>query len=335
MPEKHRYQQLDAAVQALLTRPGGRVPQGRLQGNAQLAALVRLAEDLRGLPRPEFREQLKKEMLMSTAPQTAATSSKQAVKLRTVTPYIVALKALELVEFYKNAFGAMVHVRGKGSAGGYHIEVALGDSMLMVGGGGEFRGPELPTALWYFVEHSDTVYRRALELGATSISEPVDQPYGDREAGIKDLAGNNWYISTHRGARYIREGLTTVTPYLHPRSGAQQIDFLERAFQAQVLERHGDPDGAVRHALLRMGDSVIALGEARGRYQPMPAMFYLTVDGVDSWYQRAMEAGAAPMHAPARQPYGARVGAVKDPFDNQWWISEPVAQPPDSRKVGR
>jgi PhnB protein len=337
MAKKDRYQQLDAAVQALLARPAGRVPQRRLQGNAQLAALVRLAEDLRGLPRIEFREQLKKEMLMSTAPapQTAATSSKEAVKLRTVTPYIVALKALELVEFYKNAFGALVNVQGKGSAGGYHIEVELGDSMLMVGGGGEFRGPELPTALWYFVEDTDAVYRRALDLGATSISEPVDQPYGDREAGIKDLAGNNWYISTHRGARYIREGMATITPYLHPRSGAQQIDFLERAFQAQVLERHADPDGAVRHALLRVGDSRIALGEARGPYQPMPTMFYLNVDGVDTWYQRAVEAGAAPMHAPASQPYGARVGAVKDPFDNQWWISEPAAQPPDSRKVER
>ena len=272
---------------------------------------------------------------MSTAPQTAATSSKETAKLRTVTPYIVALKALELVEFYKNAFRAQVNVRGKGSAGGYHIEVELGDSMLMVGGSGEFRGPELPTALWYFVEDTDTVYRRALDLGAKSISEPVDQPYGDREAGIKDLAGNNWYISTHRGARYIREGLTTVTPYLHPRSGAELIDFLERAFHAQVLERHSDPDGAVRHALVRMGDSLIALGEARGPHQPMPTMFYFNVEGVDLWYQRAVEAGAVPMRAPALQPYGARVGAVKDPFDNQWWISEPAPQPPDSGKARR
>jgi PhnB protein len=327
MAKPDLYQQLDEAVQALLARWAGRGPRRRPRWNPRLAPLVRLAEDLRDLPRPKFRERLKKEMLMSTAPRNGGTFSEADTKLRTVTPYIVAPKALELVEFYKSAFGAKVNVRGKGSAGGYHIEVQLGDSMLMVGGSGEFRGPAVPTALWYFVKDADAVYQRALDLGATSISAPADQPYGDREAGIKDPAGNNWYISTHRGASYIREGLTTVTPYLHPRSGAELIGFLERAFDAQVLERHADPDGAVRHALVRIGDSVIGLGEARGAYQPMPTMFYLNVDDVDVWYERAMEAGATPMHAPAAQPYGARVGTVKDAFDNQWWISTPVAPP--------
>ncbi len=325
MAKPDLYQQLDEAVQALLARRARRGPGGRQRVDARLAALVLLAEDLRDLPRQEFKERLKKEMLMSTAPRTAGASSEADAKLRTVTPYIVALKALELVEFYKSAFGAKVNVRGKGSAGGYHIEVQLGDSMLMVGGSGEFRGPAMPTALWYFVKDADGVYQRALGLGATSISAPVDQPYGDREAGIKDPAGNNWYISTHGGASYIREGLTTVTPYLHPRSGAELIGFLERAFGAQVLERHDDPDGAMRHAQVRIGDSVIGLGEASGPYQPMPTMFYLNVDDVDAWYERAVKAGATPMHPPAAQPYGARVGAVKDAFDNQWWISAPVA----------
>jgi uncharacterized glyoxalase superfamily protein PhnB len=332
MAKPDRYQQLDEAVQAMFARRGRRGAGARPRLDARLAALVRVAEGLRDLPLPEFRENLKKELVMSTASRTAKSSTKVEPKLRTVKPYIVALQAFELVDFYKNAFGAKVDVHGKGSAGGYHIEVQLGDSMLMVGGSGEFRGPGLPTALWYFVENVDSVHRRALELGATSISAPVDQPYGDREGGIKDLAGNHWYISTHKGPHYIRPGLTTLTPYLHPPSGAKMISFLERAFDAKVLERYDDPGGAVRHALVRLGDSVIAMGEAHGEYQPMPTMFYINVDDVDASYERAVKAGATPMHAPAPQPYGARVGAVKDAFDNQWWISTPIAPQKSARR---
>ncbi len=327
MAKPNLYQQLDDALQAVLARPAGARSSRLPRLSASLAGLVRVARELRDLPRPEFKARLREELGMTAAPGTSRQAPGVRADLGTVTPYIVAPQAFELVEFVKNAFGATAVVHGKGSAGGYHIEVRLGDSMLMIGGSGEFRGPAMPTALWYFVENVDAIYRRALELGATSISEPTDQPYGDREAGIKDLAGNNWYISTHKGPRYIREGLAVVTPYLHPRSGAQMIGFLERAFGAQVVERHTSPEGAVRHALVRIGDSVIGLGEAQGPYQPMPTMFYLNVDDVDAWYKRAVEAGATPMHPPALQPFGARVGAARDPFDNQWWIATNVAPP--------
>jgi PhnB protein len=43
----------------------------------------------------------------------------------------------------------------------------------------------------------DAVYKRALQAGATSITEPANQPYGDRLAGVKDAYGNVWYIATH------------------------------------------------------------------------------------------------------------------------------------------
>jgi PhnB protein len=248
--------------------------------------------------------------------------------LHTVTPYIVVHQALELVEFVKQAFGATEWLRTIGSGGGWHVEVQLGNSTLMIGGGGEFRGPAMPTALWYFVEDVDAVHRRALELGATSISEPVDQPYGVRECGVKEHPGNNWYISTNKGASYIPEGFRTITCYLHPPSGARMIDFITRAFAAEVLERHASPEGAVVHARVRVGDSVIAMGEARGPYQPMPTMFYLFVDDADAWYQRALAGGATSMFPPAPQPYGHRVGAVSDSFGNQWYIAMEVRDSP-------
>ena len=41
------------------------------------------------------------------------------------------------------------------------------------------------------------VYRQTVAAGATSFQEPTDQPYGDRQAGVRDAFGNTWYIATH------------------------------------------------------------------------------------------------------------------------------------------
>jgi PhnB protein len=51
--------------------------------------------------------------------------------------------------------------------------------------------------VYMYVPDVDALYGRALEAGATSISAPADQPYGDRTAGVKDGFGNQWYIATH------------------------------------------------------------------------------------------------------------------------------------------
>jgi len=48
------------------------------------------------------------------------------------------------------------------------------------------------------VNNADAVYKRALQAGATSIMEPMDQFYGDRHGGVKDPAGNIWWIATHK-----------------------------------------------------------------------------------------------------------------------------------------
>src|SRR6266849_3237355 len=141
----------------------------------------------------------------------------------TLTPYLVAQDAPGLINFVKQTFAAEETPRSGGSAGGIHAEVRVGDSKLMIGGGGpglSWHGESRPTALHVHVEDTDAVYRRALEAGGVSIQAPADQSYGERSGIVKDQSGNRWYIATHKGAhkgeRYIPEGLRTVTPYLHP-----------------------------------------------------------------------------------------------------------------------
>jgi PhnB protein len=75
------------------------------------------------------------------------------------------------------------------------------------------------------------------------------------------------------------------------------------------------------HAKVRIGDSVLEMGEAHGPYQPMSSMLYLYVDDVDAWYERAVAGGATPMEEPKDQFYGDRVGAITDPFGNTWYMA--------------
>jgi len=211
-----------------------------------------------------------------------------------------------------------------GGAGGLHAEARIGDSMLMVGGGlpgREFRGTANATALHVYVEDVDAIYRKALDAGATSMGAPVDQEYGERSASVKDPAGNWWYIATHKGPRYVPEGLNDVNVYMHPLRGEPVISFLKRAFGAQEIARHASPDGVIHHAEIRVGSSVVELGEAHGPYQPMKSTFYMYVPVVDAVYHRALQAGATSISAPADQPYGDRNAGVGDPFGNQWYIS--------------
>jgi len=247
----------------------------------------------------------------------------------TITPYPVAQDAAGLIDFLKQTFGAEETFRTIGSAGGIHAEVRVGDSMLMLGGGGpglSWRGESQPMAFHVYVEDTDAVYQRALEAGAVSIQAPVDQVYGERSGTVKDAAGNNWYIATYKGDRYIPEGLHTVTAYLHPLRAEPLIGFLKRAFGAEELEKYASPDGVVHHAKIRIGDAALEMGEAHGPYQPTKSMFYLYVPNVDATYSRALNAGATSTSEPADQPYGDRTAAVKDAFGNQWYIATQIRE---------
>ena len=243
---------------------------------------------------------------------------------RTLTPYVVAQNANELIDFIKATFDAEETFRSVGGAGGRHTEIRVGDSMMMIGGGGpglKWRGESNLGAFHVYVRECDVVHKRALEAGAELIHAPMDQPYGERSSAVKDKAGNFWYIATRLEGNYKWEGAPDVQPYLHPLRGGPVIDFLKKAFGAEDLGQFASPDGVIHHATLKIGDSHLELGEAQGPYQPMKSMFYLYVPDCDSLYRRALAAGATSIMEPKDHPYGDRSGGVKDAFGNQWYIA--------------
>ena len=77
-----------------------------------------------------------------------------------------------------------------------HAEFRIGDSTVMAFDARE-GWPETPSFLRLYVEDGDAVYWRALEAGATSVTEMTELFSGDRVGRVRDPQGNLWWIQTH------------------------------------------------------------------------------------------------------------------------------------------
>jgi len=118
----------------------------------------------------------------------------------------------------------------------------------------------------------------------------------------------------------IPEGFHSVTPFLIIKGTRELIKFLQAAFEAKELFKMEAPDGAIIHAEVKIGDSIIMMGESSEKYPPVPAGMYVYVEDVDYVYKKAVAAGAVSTAEPADQFYGDRTAGVKDSFGNTWWI---------------
>jgi PhnB protein len=121
--------------------------------------------------------------------------------------------------------------------------------------------------------------------------------------------------------KFIPDGYHTVTPYLIVSRVSSLIDFLKQVFDAEERERIQMPDGRIMHAEVRIGDSVVMMGEAADSQAAMPAMLHIYLEDADAAYRRALAAGATSLREPEDQFYGDRTAGVQDAFGNQWWLA--------------
>ena len=116
----------------------------------------------------------------------------------TLTPYLIVDDVDRLIDFLKAAFDATEKERMPGKDGRTgHADVRIGDSHVMMGRA-QPEWPAQPCMIYVYVPDTDAAYARALAAGGTSVQEPADMFYGDRNAGVKDPTGNSWWIATHR-----------------------------------------------------------------------------------------------------------------------------------------
>ena len=118
----------------------------------------------------------------------------------------------------------------------------------------------------------------------------------------------------------VPEGYPTVCPYIVTKGVGKLIDFAKQVFGAQEKQVSLRPDGSVMHAEIKIGNSIVMMGEG-GDAKNFPAMLHLYLEDVDGVYRRAIEAGAKSLREPADQIYGDRTGGVEDAFGNQWWMA--------------
>src|SRR5438093_5673777 len=202
MPERALEDLLNQAVDALLV---GAAPE---PSGPDLDSLVRIAGALREMPAEHFQSRLKTELeRRTTMTSTAIAPVRQG--FRTVTPYITVADGPRLIDLLKRTFDAEELLRSPSPAG-FHAEVRIGDSMLMIGSGESVRGSERIGAFHVYVPDCDAAYRRAVDAGATSMGEPADRPYGERSGFVKDFAGNHWYIATRFASTVAPEGMGSV-----------------------------------------------------------------------------------------------------------------------------
>jgi PhnB protein len=119
-------------------------------------------------------------------------------------------------------------------------------------------------------------------------------------------------------------GYGTVTPWVISPDTARLIDFAKAAFGAQELGRVPGPDGQIGHAEIRIGDSVVMMFDAWEGWPDTPAFLRLYVPDADAAHQRALAAGATSVTQVTALFFGDRVGRVRDPLGNIWWIQAHV-----------
>jgi PhnB protein len=354
--ELKRIEQLNQAIDGMLARTDGYV--GKVARDIE--PLVRIAAELRNLPRERFKARLKSELegknRMSTVAEPVA-----AVRV-TATPRLAFRDPAKAIAFYTRALGAKETFRFQVGDSIPHAELTIGDSAIDVTGewpeGGRFSAETLgnsPISISIQVPDVDAFTAHAVAEGMKLVREPKDQFYGQRDATLQDPFGYTWAAFTvkeemsveemHRRMRDLHEGpeggrmpaedgapkvspvprgFRMVTPYLVSADGPALIDFVKAAFGAEEIMRAETPNGGV-HGEVRLGDSMMMVGggiPGKGfPGKPMLNALHVYVKDADAVTAKAVAAGATLIDPVRDQEYGERSSTVKDAAGNYWYIA--------------
>jgi PhnB protein len=87
----------------------------------------------------------------------------------------------------------------------------------------------------------------------------------------------------------IPEGFHAITPYLFAQGASRLIEFIFAAFEGELIFQQKRPDGAIMHATMQIGNSMLMLADPTPEFGPMPTSIYLYVADCDAVYHRALQ----------------------------------------------
>ena len=119
-------------------------------------------------------------------------------------------------------------------------------------------------------------------------------------------------------------GLHTITPYLIVKEAKRLLDFLTNVFDGELRgEAKYRDDGSVQHVEIKIGDSVIMMGEPSPDIPeaiPTRCGLYVYVANCDAVYEKALKSGGRSIAEPTDYPHGDRFAGIEDFAGNSWWI---------------
>ena len=247
-------------------------------------------------------------------------------------------------DFYSQAFGWSIRRRGDG-------EISFDDAVNEVSGAWVLDRPPSPQpGLTIHIMVADALAAvEAVRAAGGEIVQDVDPSAREKLARFRDPAGNVLGIYQQPGLAEaeqrrrsadapvspIPEHLGTVTPRLLVSGAAEAIEFYRRAFDAEEIgERFLGPSGRVIHAEMRFGDSVVMLSDEESDAAParaphslggaVSAIVATYWEDVDAAWERAVAAGAEVIYPLEDQFYGERGGRLRDPYGQQWMLSQRI-----------
>src|SRR5580658_5508344 len=270
--DQKKVDQLNKALEVMLARNDGKVP----GLDAGIQPLVRIAADLRDLPRDSFKARLKSELGDKKHMSTVAEPIAKPVATGRVSafPRLAFRDPAKAIEFYQRTLGAKEMFRFEVGGQIPHAELMIGDSVIDVTGewpeGGRFSAETLggsPISISIQVPDVDAFAKHAVAAGMKLVRAPKDQFYGHRDATLEDPFGYSWGVYTvkeemsgeemHRrmqgmmttgpeggkmpekkkGVSPVPAGFRMVTPYLVAADGLGLLEFTKQGLGAEELMR--------------------------------------------------------------------------------------------------
>ena len=123
-------------------------------------------------------------------------------------------------------------------------------------------------------------------------------------------------MSTH----FIPRGHSSICPFLIVKNAEVLAEFLKNAFGGEEISRLIRPDGGIINLQIKIGDSIVMLGERGNALPEMRNSIHLYVKNVDETYGRCLQLGAKSLSEPKSFFYGDRSAGIEDQMGNIWWI---------------
>ena len=121
---------------------------------------------------------------------------------------------------------------------------------------------------------------------------------------------------------YKPDGYSSVSPYLLVEGAQATVDFLKTVFGAEPLRIVPGEGGRLRHAEVRIDDTVVMLADALEGWPAVHGHVHVYVADVDATYERALQAGGTPVQPPVQKDDSDRRGGIRDAGGTTWWISQ-------------